>query len=149
MSLRERERERERERWKILTKMRKLKTNMRYLMQLRQSPSMVVPRAEASPCPWEKKTTHNTTQKTCHLMSPAKRSQKFPFFCTFDRHSDETAKKIILCKNLRTFLMSSATQTYNTHTHSGLSVHLVQFQLKILVLSPQAHCPRHSFLSNP
>lgn len=36
---------------KILTKMRKLKTNMRYLMQLRQSPSMVVPRAEASPCP--------------------------------------------------------------------------------------------------
>ena len=49
-------------------------------------------------------------------MSPAKRSQKFPFFCTFNRHSDETAKKIILCKNLRTFLMSSATQTYNTHT---------------------------------
>lgn len=35
----------------ILTKMRKLKTNMRYLMQLRQSPSMLVPRAEASPCP--------------------------------------------------------------------------------------------------
>lgn len=43
----------------ILTKMRKLKTNMRYLMQLRQSPSMVVPLAEASPCPCritEKKT---------------------------------------------------------------------------------------------
>lgn len=39
------------EKGEILTKMRKLKTNMRYLMQLRQSPSMVVPRAEASPCP--------------------------------------------------------------------------------------------------
>lgn len=41
--------------------MRKLKTNMRYLMQLRQSPSMVVPRAEASPCPCEitgEKNTH-------------------------------------------------------------------------------------------
>ena len=36
---------------RLLTKIRKLKTNMRYLMQLRQSPSMAVPLAEASPSP--------------------------------------------------------------------------------------------------
>lgn len=57
--------------------MRKLKTNMRYLMQLRQSPSMVVPRAEASPCPWER-AEQNTTlkkEKARHLMNPAKCSQ--------------------------------------------------------------------------
>lgn len=54
----------------ILTKMRKLKTNMRYLMQLRQSPSMVVPRAEASPCPCE--TTQPNWNHAKHLRNAAK-----------------------------------------------------------------------------
>ncbi len=43
---------RQSKRKKALTKIKKLKMNMRYLMQLRQSPSILVPLADASPCPW-------------------------------------------------------------------------------------------------
>lgn len=92
--------------------MRKLKTNMRYLMQLRQSPSMVVPRAEASPCPWEKTTQNVALNESCRMLTV------FPSSCNLNRHLDETAKKIILSENLFTLLMSSATQTYDTHTHT-------------------------------
>lgn len=67
---------------------------MRYLMQLRQSPSMVVPRAEASPCPCKTK-----RHQAKHLRDAAKRI-----------HTREAA-----ARNPAHTLMSSATQTQPTH----------------------------------
>lgn len=54
------EEEEEEEEKEILTNMKKLKMNMRYLMQLRQSPSMAVLLAEASPCPFGDKTRRSS-----------------------------------------------------------------------------------------
>lgn len=80
--------------------------------------------------------------QTCHLMNPAKCSV-FPFSCSVDQHSDTAAKKRILREIL---LMSSATQTFNTHTQL---VHLDHLQLKILELSPQALCAHYIFSAVP
>lgn len=44
--------------------MKKLKMNMRYLMQLRQSPSMAVLLTEAPPCPFGHKTRRSSEYKS-------------------------------------------------------------------------------------
>jgi len=56
-----------RESKRALTKMKKLKMNMRYLMQLRQSPSILVPLPEASPCPWIN-IVRNKESHYCHML---------------------------------------------------------------------------------
>lgn len=78
---------------KALTKIKKLKMNMRYLMQLRQSPSILVPLAEASPCPWgsivrNKESRYSTGQtRTSHApfkdKSMSQRCQLLVGFCVF------------------------------------------------------------------
>lgn len=56
--------------------MKKLKMNMRYLMQLRQSPSMAVLLAEASPCPFGHKTRRSSAHKTRGvLQTPSEKQQ--------------------------------------------------------------------------
>lgn len=71
-----------------LTKMKKLKMNMRYFIQLRQSPSMAEPLAETSPCPCGHTNTSNCQSvqntETSTIASFKKNIQMEQSRCTFN-----------------------------------------------------------------
>lgn len=67
-------------------------------------------------------------------MTPAKCSQYSPLSCTLDKHYAETAKKRDALPE-PAHILNEFCQSNTQHTHARLSADLVQFQMKILILS--------------